>query len=129
MKYALQVNSSPCAKHSGIEAYRFAIAAIMAGHEVIRIFFYKEGIYHAFRFNSPPADELQLTALWSDLASKHAVDLVICISAAQRRGLLASDEANLLGKQDNDLADGFRIAGLGLWLEASVQADRCLVFG
>lgn len=129
MKYALQVNSSPCASHSGLDAYRFAEAAIQAGHEIIRIFFYKEGVYHAFRYNSPPDDELQLTALWSKLAATHGIDLVVCISAAQRRGLLAADEASLQGKSDNDLADGFRIAGLGLWVEASMQADRCLVFG
>lgn len=129
MKYALQVNSSPGASRSGLDAYHFVEAAIQAGHEVIRVFFYKEGIYHAFRYNSPPDDELQLTTLWSDLATTYAVDLVVCISAAQRRGLLAADEARLQGKTDNDLADGFRIAGLGLWLEASLQADRCLVFG
>lgn len=129
MKYALQVNTSPCASHSGLDAYRFTEAAIQAGHEILRVFFYKEGVYHAFRFNTPPADELPLTTLWSNLASTHNLDLVVCISAAQRRGLLSADEAKLQGKSDNDLALGFRIAGLGLWVEASLQADRCLVFG
>jgi tRNA 2-thiouridine synthesizing protein D len=43
--------------------------------------------------------------------------------------LLCSDEAKRQNKQDDDLAEGFRIAGLGLWLEATVAADRCLVFG
>ena len=129
MKYALQLNSSPCAKRSGLDALRFAEAAVQAGHEIIRVFFYKEGVYHAFRFNSPPDDELQLTKRWSELAALHNIDLVVCISAAQRRGLLSADEANLQGKTDDDLAEGFRIAGLGLWLEASLQADRCLVFG
>ena len=129
MKYALQLNSSPCAKRSGLDAFRFAEAAVQAGHEIIRVFFYKEGVYHAFRFNSPPDDELQLTKRWSELATLHNIDLVVCISAAQRRGLLSADEANLQGKTDDDLAEGFRIAGLGLWLEASLQADRCLVFG
>jgi tRNA 2-thiouridine synthesizing protein D len=63
------------------------------------------------------------------LAEQHHIDLVICISAAQRRGLLCADEAARQGKQDDDLAAGFRIAGLGLWLEASLQADRSIVFG
>ena len=129
MKYALQVNSSPGSSRSGLDAYRFAEAAIQSGHDIIRVFFYKEGVYHALRFNTPPTDDLQFTRLWSELATVHGVDLVVCISAAQRRGLLAADEAKLQGKSDNDLADGFRIAGLGLWLEATLHADRCLVFG
>jgi tRNA 2-thiouridine synthesizing protein D len=66
--------------------------------------------------------------LWSSLAREQAVDLLVCISAAQRRGLLHTDEARRQGAQDNDLADGFRIGGLGQWLEATLLADRCLVF-
>lgn len=59
----------------------------------------------------------------------HQVDLVICISAAQRRGLLCADEAARRGKQDDDLATGFRIGGLGQWVEAMLEADRVIVFG
>lgn len=129
MKYTLQVNSSPYASHAGLHAYRFAEAAVQAGHEIVRVFFYKDGVYHAFNTNTPPADELNLTTAWSQLATDYAIDLVVCISAAQRRGLLAEDEAKLQGKLDNNLADHFRIAGLGLWLEGGLLADRCLVFG
>jgi tRNA 2-thiouridine synthesizing protein D len=93
------------------------------------VFFYKDGIYHALRYATPPDDELQISQNWSALAKQHQIDLVVCISAAQRRGLLCSDEAKRQTKQDDDLAEGFRIAGLGLWLEATVAADRCLVFG
>jgi tRNA 2-thiouridine synthesizing protein D len=42
---------------------------------------------------------------------------------------LSAEEAARIGKHDNDLAEGFRIAGLGLWVEACLQADRFLVFG
>lgn len=129
MKYVLQVNSAPYANQAGLEAYQFIQAALAAGHEILRVFFYKDGIYHALRHATPPDDELQLTRLWSELAVQHAIDLVVCISAAQRRGLLCEDEAHRQGKQDNELAGGFRIAGLGLWLEATLHADRCLVFG
>jgi len=53
---------------------------------------------------------------------------VVCISAAQRRGLLEGNEAKRQGKKDNDIADGFRIAGLGLWVEAMLAADRFIEF-
>ncbi len=99
------------------------------GHEIVRIFFYYEGAYNGLRWMSPPDDENPLIRRWSELANEHGVDLTICISAAQRRGLLEQSEAKRLGKSDNDLAEGFRIAGLGLWVDACLKADRLLVFG
>lgn len=129
MKYALQVNASPYASPAGLTALRFAEAALAAGHQVLRVFFYQEGVYQAFRHALPPDDEFNWVQQWSKLASTHHIDLVVCISAAQRRGLLCDDEARRQGVADNVfLADGFRIAGLGQWLEASLQADRCLTF-
>lgn len=129
MKFALQINSSPTHNQAGLTAYRFILSALEQGHQILRVFFYHEGIYHAFKYNLPPDDETPLTALWSQLAEEKHIDLVVCISAAQRRGLLHQDEAQRQGKQDDDLAAGFRIAGLGQWLEAILEADRVLVFG
>jgi tRNA 2-thiouridine synthesizing protein D len=128
MNYAVQVNTSPYMSNAGLDAYLFCQAAIAAGHGILRVFFYKDGIYHALRYATPPEDEIQLTRNWSVLAAEHNIDLVVCISAAQRRGLLCLDEANRQGKQDEDVANGFRIGGLGQWLEATRLAERCLVF-
>lgn len=129
MKYAIQVNASPYASSAGLTAYRFIRAALQADHQVLQVFFYQEGIAQALRYASPPDDEINFTAQWSALARDHGIDLLVCISAAQRRGLLCSDEAKRQGANDDDLADGFRIGGLGQWLEATLKADRCLVFG
>lgn len=129
MKYAIQVNTSPYASYAGCSAYRFVEAALTAGHQILRIFFYQEGIYHALAHTLPPEDELNMTGLWSALALEKGIDLVVCISAAQRRGLLCEDEARRQQADAGQLAKGFRIAGLGQWLEASLEADRCIVFG
>ncbi len=129
MKYAVQVNASPYASNAGLNAYRFIQAVLAAEHQILRVFFYKEGIYHAFRYANPPDDELSITRHWSALAEQYGLDLVVCISAAQRRGLLCADEAVRQDKQDDDTAPGFRIAGLGQWLEATLLADRSIVFG
>jgi tRNA 2-thiouridine synthesizing protein D len=128
MKYAIQINSSPYHSNTGITAYHFIKAVLAAGHQVFRVFFYQDGVYHALRYVTPPDDEFNLTQKWSELARKQQVDLVVCISAAQRRGLLHFDEAKRQGKQDNDLAEGFRISGLGQLVEATLEADRFLVF-
>ena len=129
VKFAIQINSSPWHGQTCESAYQFIRAAIRLGHEIVRVFFYYDGAYNGFRWMS--SSEAGQTAIrrWSLLAVEEGVDLAICISAAQRRGLLEQSEASRLGKQDDDLAEGFRIAGLGLWVEACLKADRLLVFG
>ena len=129
MKFAIQVNSSPYQSNAGHTAYRFINAVLAQGHEVFRVFFYHDGVYQAFKYVTPPDDEPQFSAQWSALARRYGVDLVVCISAAQRRGLLCADEAGRRGKLDDDLAEGFRISGLGQLVEATLVADRFIVFG
>lgn len=129
MKYVIQVNASPYASHAGLSAYRFIQAALQQNHQILQVFFYQEGIGHGLRYASPPDDEMNLPAAWSAMAQSHHIDLLICISAAQRRGLLCADEARRQGAQDDHLAVGFRIGGLGQWLEATLAADRVIVFG
>ncbi|MGY6274178.1 sulfurtransferase complex subunit TusD [Methylomonas sp. MgM2] len=129
MKFAIQVNTSPYASDAGVTAYRFIQAALQTNHQILQVFFYREGISHGLRYALPPDDETNLTSSWTALANDHAVDLLICISAAQRRGLLCLDEAKRQGAHDDNLADGFRIGGLGQWLEATLKADRVIVFG
>jgi tRNA 2-thiouridine synthesizing protein D len=128
MKFAIQINSSPYHSNAGHTAYQFIRAALEAGHEIVRVFFYHEGIYHAFQYAMPPDDEISQLTRWTELARDYHIDLVVCISAAQRRGLLHSDEAKHIGKQDNDVAAGFRISGLGQLVEATLLADRFIVF-
>jgi len=129
MKYVIQVNASPYASRSGLTAYRFIQAALQANHQILQVFFYQEGIAHGLRYALPPDDELNISAHWAALAQEHKIDLLICISAAQRRALLCADEAKRQGANDDNLADGFRIGGLGQWLEATLKADRVMVFG
>jgi tRNA 2-thiouridine synthesizing protein D len=129
MKYAIQINASPYVSNISWVAYQFILAALQANHQVLQVFFYQEGIQNAMRYALPPDDEINLPQQWSALAREQGIDLVVCISAAQRRGLLCGDEARRQGAQDDDLADGFRIAGLGQWLQATLNADRCMVFG
>ncbi len=129
MKYVIQINSSPYQANAGRSAYAFIKAALAGGHHILQVFFYHDGIYHALKYALPPDDELSQTRQWQVLAQEHQIDLAVCISAAQRRGLLCADEAWRQGKQDDDLAEGFRIAGLGQLLAATLVADRFLVWG
>ena len=129
MIFAIQINSSPYLSNAGYSAYQFISAALGQHHEIFRVFFYYDGVYHAFKYAMPLDDEFGLTRQWSELAKRYKLDLVVCISAAQKRGLLCSDEAKRQNKTDDDLAEGFRISGLGQLVEATLVSDRFIVFG
>jgi len=129
MKLAVMVNEGPYQHQSADSAYQFAKAALDKGHEITRVFFYHDGVNNGTRYGVPPQDDRNITQLWSELSKKHNLDLVVCVAAAQRRGILDADEAKRHGKSGDNIADGFRISGLGQLIEAGIQADRLVVFG
>jgi tRNA 2-thiouridine synthesizing protein D len=96
---------------------------------VPRVFFYHDGVNVGTRLSVPPQDDRNLQEIWTKLGQEHGIDLVICIAAAQRRGLLDENEAKRQGKDANNIADGFRISGLGQLIEMSIQTDRTIMFG
>jgi len=55
--------------------------------------------------------------------------MVVCVAAAQRRGILDKGEAERNGKDSDNIEEGFRISGLGQLVEAGIQADRLITFG
>ena len=95
----------------------------------IRVFFYHDGVNNATRLTVPPQDDRNIVKRWSELAAQHKLDLVVCVAAAQRRGLMDASEAKRNGKDADNIAPGFRISGLGQLIEAGIQADRLVVFG
>lgn len=129
MKLAILVNEGPYQHQASDSAYLFAKAALEKGHEIYRVFFYHDGVNNATRLTVPPQDDRNVVKRWSELSEKHSLDLVVCIAAAQRRGLLDENEAKRQGKDANNIAPGFRISGLGQLIEAGIQADRLVVFG
>mgnify|MGYP001169277160 FL=1 len=129
MKYGILVNEGPYTHQASDSAYKFTKAAIDNGHEVFRVFFYHDGVNNGTSLAVPPQDDRHIPDQWSALAKDHGVDLVLCVAAAQRRGILDEDEAKRNGKTSHNVIEGFRISGLGQLIEAGIQADRLVVFG
>ena len=129
MKFSILVNEGPYTHQASDSAYQFAKAALDKGHEIYRVFFYHDGVNNATRLGVPPQDDRNITQRWTELATAHELDMVVCIAAAQRRGLLDENEAKRQGKDADNIAPGFRISGLGQLVEAGIQADRLITFG
>ncbi|MDJ0863483.1 MAG: sulfurtransferase complex subunit TusD [Gammaproteobacteria bacterium] len=129
MKFAIQVNEGPYQHQASDTAYQFTKAALEKGHEVFRVFFYHDGVNNGTRLTTPPQDDRHITNRWIDLAEKYKLDLVVCVAAAQRRGIVDDDEMKRQGKDATNIAPQFRISGLGQLIEAGIQSDRLMVFG
>ncbi len=129
MKFTVQVNEGPYQHQAADTAQQFVRAALEKGHEIYRVFFYHDGVNNGTRLTVPPQDDRHLQKGWSELAEKYGIDLVVCIAAAQRRGIMDPDEAKRQGLDADNIAPGFRISGLGQLIEGGIQSDRTIVFG
>jgi tRNA 2-thiouridine synthesizing protein D len=129
MIFSLAVYSAPYSTQANYSAYQFAVAALNQGHTVHRVFFYQDGVHSATNLAAPPQDEFNLPHAWQLLAKTHNLDLVVCIAAALRRGILDDGEAKRYNKPTHNLAQEFSISGLGQLVEAAVVSDRLISFG
>ena len=129
MKFGILVNEGPYQHQASDTAYQFTKAALGKGHEVTRVFFYHDGVNNGTRLMTPPQDDRHIQDRWSDLAREHDLDLVVCVAAAQRRGVADEEEAKRNSLDADNLAAGFRISGLGQLIEAAIEADRLVTFG
>ena len=93
------------------------------------MFFYNDGVNNGSRLTVPPQDERNIQNNWTELAEKHDLDLVVCVAAAQRRGILDDSEAKRHSKDADNIAPGFRISGLGQLIETGIECDRVVAFG
>ena len=129
MKLAILVNEGPYQHQASDTAYHFTRAALDAGHEITRVFFYHDGVNNGSRLTTPPQDDRHIQHRWSALAADNGLDLVLCVAACQRRGLVDEGERERNGKDATNIAEGFRISGLGQLIEAGIVADRLVTFG
>ena len=129
MKLGVVITEGPYTHQASDTAYHFVKAALDKGHEIFRVFFYNDGVNNGTRLTVPPQDDRNIQKNWTELAEQHGLDLVVCIAAAQRRGILDENEAKRQGKDTDNIAPGFRISGLGQLIEAGIVADRLVIFG
>jgi len=129
MKLTIQVNEGPYQHQASDTAYHFTKAALDKGHDIFRVFFYHDGVNNGTRLTTPPQDDRNIVKRWTELAKEHNLDMVVCVAAAQRRGIVDDGEAERNGKDATNLAEGFRISGLGQLVEGAIQSDRLVVFG
>lgn len=128
MKFAIALFSAAHAPSSR-RALLFAQAALAGGHEIVRLFFYQDGVYNACASVVTPQDEQDLPQQWRTFVSDHQLDGVVCIAAALRRGVLDEEEARRYQRSAASVEAPWSLSGLGQLHDAIQDADRLICFG
>lgn len=109
-------------------ALRFATAAIERGHHILQIFFQGDGAYMGNLLSTPPQGEPNIYERWHIFAETHKTPLLICSTAAQRRGIFDAQMSHQLVQNNPNLSPAFTIAGQMQLLESCQQADCVISF-
>ncbi len=126
--FILFVNGPPYGREDAYTALRFAQAALAAGHRIRQIFFYQDGALNASRLLSPASDEFDIARAWADLHAQ-GIELVSCVSAGLRRGVIDAEAAEEAELDSTNLAACFVLGGLGEFVTAAAEVDRVVQFG
>lgn len=115
LRIDLLIQGAPLATSAAKNALGFARAAVDAGHQVGRVFFYKDAVAIGNRLAH---DKRHLRDAWVDFGRRHGVELVLCVAAAERRGVV----------EEHTLAEGFALRGLGVLVATMADSDRLVSF-
>jgi len=128
MRISIAVHGAPYSTEAPFTALRFARAALAAGHDIQRVFFYHDGIHTASALTVPPQDEASPVPAWVELAELNGIELAVCIAAALKRGVVDADEQRRYELPGYNVHPAFAIVGLGQLLEAIGSSDRFVTF-
>ena len=123
------VLGSPYASASTQTALDFAQQTINSGRLIERLFFYHEAAYIANLLGTAAQDELDIPQAWSDFIQQNNIAATCCIASAIKRGVIDEAEAKRYSKNTNNLHPAIELGGLGEWVEATLKADKTIVFG
>lgn len=128
MKFAIALFSAAHAPSSR-RALLFAQTLLAEGHEIVRLFFYQDGVHSASANIVTAQDEQDLPLQWREFVTTHQLDGVVCIAAALRRGILNDEEAQRYQRPAANLLAPWELSGLGQLHDAVQSADRLICFG
>lgn len=128
MIFSLLIHSAPSSQAS-LSAYQFVRALLEQGHRLYRVFFYHDGAYHGSAIHCVGQDEFDLSTAWSELQEKYQLDMVVCIAAGLKRGIIDSTEASRYEQKQHNLGEHIELSGLGQLADATVNSDRLITFG
>lgn len=126
--FTLLVTSAPFSQQSAYSAYRFALAAAQSNHKVLGVFFYQSGTLAGNDLQITPTNEFDLFQAWKDLSRDYQIPLMVCVSAASKRGVISQEDATEADKKHISLSYPFESVGLGELASLINNSDRLIQF-
>ena len=112
--FSVLVTKPPYDSEHALKALRYCENLLQSGQIVDHVFFYQGGVNNANSLISPPSDEINLYQGWVDLLARYpSLKLLVCVTAATKRGLVNQQYANELGISQFTVQEPFAQAGLG----------------
>ncbi|NDV91209.1 sulfurtransferase complex subunit TusD [Alteromonas sp. 345S023] len=127
-KYSILITSDPYEGHEASKAIAFAKRLLTSGHDVENVFFYGRGVLHANDFMLENGDEFFAHKHWVALANDHHVPLLVCVTAAVKRGVVSELEAEENGLPGSNMHAPFEQVGLGAFFTALHKCDKLVQF-
>ena len=119
------ITASPTASANCHSAIAFCESACKSGYDV-SVFFYGEGVHNCNSFISPVNDEKNILSEWQGLSEKYQINLIVCNTAANKRGLIAQEDAVVSGSFN--ISSPFIAGGLAEFSSLSQKTDRLIQF-
>ena len=129
LKFTIVVHSAPYSSQGAHTALKFCQALVSGGHEIYRLFFFREGVSNLNRLAVVAQDEVSLQSRWDELIQSNSIDAVACVTSSLKRGVIDQQEAKRYEQPALNLTDNASIAGLGQLVDATQNSDRVLNFG
>ncbi len=132
-EYSILITTSPFHGDTAMRALAFIQGVIDNGDTVNNVFFYSDGVYHTNNMMLRSGDELYVLDQWKALSEQHNVALLVCITAAIKRGIVSEGEAIENGITQNgspmvNLSAPFQQAGLGEFFTALHNCNKVVQF-
>lgn len=127
-KFIILVTGGVYGENASFNAYQFTKTALENNHQVVKVFFYQNGVYQSNDLLSPASDEFNLNLAWQALSKKYNLAVINCVSAALRRGILSENDAMDNEKSHWNTTKPFEMGGLGELVTGIETADRLVRF-
>ena len=127
-QFSILITSAPHINDKGLSDFRFAQTVLNSEHQLQGIFFYQDGVHHANALQINPSSGFDLYQGWTNLALTHQCPLMVCVTAATKRGVLSANDAADHDKTAVNLSAPFEALGLGELAVLLSQSDRLVQF-
>lgn len=127
--YTILVMSSVISVQNSKSAYLYSKYLVKNKFcDIHSIFFYNDGVFNSSQSINENFEDLNLALEWYKLSKEFFIDLNICSTDVQNRGIIPKQLNQKSNFSYGNMSDCFKCTGLGSLVTAILTSDRFLQF-